>query len=122
MVAIGVALGAAIFYDSPQMWELFLGVVMTSALFCVKITFSPAVIGAALAISTAQLYLDGSFPFLEVWAAFVRVVTWRLPEEFRVAYATVSFGWTLVTLVAASGASPADSESPVIGLVESAAV
>ncbi|MFO0415778.1 MAG: hypothetical protein ACK5Y6_00685 [Pseudomonadota bacterium] len=119
MIAIGAALGAALFYDTPEKWQLFLGVVITAALFCVKITFSPAVVAAALAISAAQLYLNDTFPLLEVWAAFVRVVSWRLPEEFRVAYATVSFVWTIITLVISSGSGASDQ---VGGIVEGVSV
>ena len=70
--------------------------------FCVKITFSPAVIGITLALCTYQLNVHNEFPLLEVWATVIRVATWRLPEEVRVVYACVSFVWILTTLLSSS--------------------
>lgn len=87
---------------------MFMSILTMSLIFSLKITFSPAMIGITLAICTFQLHTQGSFPFFEVWTAFVRILTWRLPEEVRVGYATISFAWVCL-IVLFGGASATDS-------------
>ena len=94
---------------------MFISVVITAAIFCVKITFAGAVAGATLAICTVHLYTNDSFPLLEVWTTIVRVVTWRLPEEYRIAYASVSFLWTIAVLVTSVGRENSEGVIDSIG-------
>jgi hypothetical protein len=79
-----------------------------TVVFCVKITFSPAVIASVLAISLVHLHVDGTFPFFEIWSAAATVIAWRLPEEIRVVYATLTFVWAMTILI---GGRSADAEA-----------
>ena len=45
------------------------------------------------------MVVNDRFPFFEVWGAAVSVIAWRLPEEFRVVYTTMTFLWAMVILV-----------------------
>ncbi|MFO0417015.1 MAG: hypothetical protein ACK5Y6_06985 [Pseudomonadota bacterium] len=96
------ALLAACWFNTENFWQLFLGIVLTAALFAVKITFSPTVIAVILGLSTLQFMRTETFPFFEVWGYFINIFAWRLPEGVRVTYATISFVWVLLTLLRAS--------------------
>ena len=97
-------IGSALF-NTPSAWQMFLSILLMTLIFCVKITFSPSVIALTLAVCTFQFYTSNSFPLFEVWTGFISVLTWRLPEEVRIAYACLSFTWALFALLF-GGASP----------------
>jgi hypothetical protein len=118
---VGTALVASLCWQTESMWQLFLSILLMTLVFCVKITFSPAVIALSLAVCTFQFYTNSSFPFFEVWTGFIGVLTWRLPEEVRVAYACLSFTWALIALLfggappeAADGTLAADNVTDTI--------
>lgn len=94
-----------------------MSVLTMSLIFSLKITFSPAMIAIALTICTLQFQAHGNFPLLEVWTAFIRILTWRLPEEIRVVYATISFAWACLILLI-GGASTSISESSRMAMDE----
>jgi hypothetical protein len=108
ILSIVLALVSACWFNTANIWQLFLGIVLTAALFAVKITFSPTVIAVILGLSTLEFMRTETFPFFEVWSYFISIFAWRLPEGFRVTYATISFIWIMLTLVRASdyGAKP----------------
>ena len=98
------------FYSNTQTgWQLFISVLLMTVVFCVKITFSPAVIAAVLGICAFQLHAHDRFPFFEVWGAAVSVIAWRLPEEVRVVYTTLTFIWAMTILI---GSGAPEGESP----------
>jgi hypothetical protein len=98
-ITIGAALAVAVVVNTPAMWSNFVTVVAISFMFCLKITFSPAVIAGTIALSSVQLFMNDSFPFIEIWSAFISILTWRLPEEVRACYAYFSFAWILLVLL-----------------------
>ena len=98
-IAIAATLAVAVVVNTPAMWGNFVTVVAISFMFCLKITFSPTVIAGTIALSTIQLFMNDSFPFLEIWSAFISILTWRLPEEVRACYAYFSFGWIVLVLL-----------------------
>lgn len=104
IITIFLSLSAALYSNSTTGWEVFIGILLMTLIFCVKITFSPAVIALVLGICTYQLHTSDNFPFFEVWGAAVSVLAWRLPEEFRIFYTTLSFLWVMVVLL--SGGNP----------------
>lgn len=88
--------------------------ILTMALiFSLKITFSPAMLGITLAVCTLQYHAQGTFPLLEVWTAFARILTWRLPEEVRVAYATISFAWVCLVVLFGAAVTPSSDTTEV---------
>jgi hypothetical protein len=118
------ALSIAMIVDSPGAWETFRGVVMLAIIFCVKITFSPAAIGLTLAACAVELLRSGAFPLFAVWTSLARVLTWRLPEEFRIVYGCVSLLWGIIILIGWGTAAEfpgADSASEGEEMVDSIA-
>jgi len=108
-ISIACSLVTAVYYNTPGMWNVFISVVMVAFLFCLKITFSPAAIGLTLAVCVVQLHRADNFPVMEVWAALLSIITWRLPEGVRACYAYFSFVWVLLVLLFPS--QPAAVES-----------
>lgn len=104
ILTVGLSLIAAVYSNTPAGWEVFITILLMTVVFCVKITFSPAVIALVLGICTYQLYVHDSFPFFEVWGAAISVIAWRLPEEFRIFYTTLSFIWVMIIIL--SGGNP----------------
>jgi len=107
-----ISLPLAIYSNTPTGWELFISVLLMTVVFCVKITCSPAVIATVLGICTYQMFVNDRFPFFEVWGAAVAVIAWRLPEELRVVYTTMTFLWAMVILV---GGATSESDSSTVG-------
>ncbi len=99
IATVFISLPLALYSNTPTGWELFISVLLMTVVFCVKITFSPAVIATVLGVCTYQMVVNDRFPFFEVWGAAVSVIAWRLPEEFRVVYITMTFLWSMVILV-----------------------
>jgi len=104
-----IGLGLAVLFNTPEAWNLFMGVALLTLVFCVKITFSPAVIGLVLIACAYQFYVSDRFPLFELWAAAVSVLAWRLPEEFRVVYTAISFIWVMIVFL--GGGNPEVSAS-----------
>ncbi len=109
-ISISLALAGALFFNTEESWKIFMSILTMSLIFSLKITFSPAMIAITLAVCTLQFQTHGDFPLLEVWTAFIRILTWRLPEEIRVVYATISFAWACLVLLI-GGATAPSSES-----------
>jgi hypothetical protein len=65
------------------------------------------------------MYQHDEFPIVEVWLSFTRILTWRLPEDVRAAYACVSFFWILISTLAASQpeASAPDAVESLDGVI-----
>jgi hypothetical protein len=116
--AMGVMTPLALFYNNEQMWTVFLSVLLMTVVFCAKITFSPSIIAMTLGMSLYQLHTDGGFPFWEIWSSLVSVLTWRLPEDIRAAYATLSFVWVMLSLVSGPAVSATEDSAPVTGVDE----
>jgi hypothetical protein len=89
----------AVYINTPTMWQLFGSILIMGLVFCVKVTFSPTVLACTLAVCTYQFYFSNEFPLWTVWWSFIGVLTWRLPEEVRVAYASLSFLWILFSVL-----------------------
>ena len=115
---IFVAISAALYSNSAAGWEMFLGVLLMTLVFCVKITFSPSVIALVLGACAYQLYAYDRFPFFEIWGGAVSVLAWRLPEQFRIIYTTLSFIWVMVVFL--KGGSPEVSSPDDVADVTSA--
>jgi hypothetical protein len=99
IVTIFVALAIAAVINSPVGWEVFLGILLMTLVFCVKITFSPSVVALVLIACAYQFYVYDRLPIFEIWGGAVSVLAWRLPEQFRVIYTTISFAWVLVVFL-----------------------
>jgi hypothetical protein len=99
IATIFVALPLAAYSNTTEGWELFTSVLLMTVVFCVKITFSPAVIAAVLGVCACQLYAYDRFPFFEIWGAALSVFAWKLPEEARALYTSLTFVWALVILI-----------------------
>jgi hypothetical protein len=110
ILTVGLSLPLALYSNTPAGWELFISVLLMTVVFCAKITFSPAVIAGILGMCTYQLFVHDRFPFFEVWGAAASVLAWKLPEEVRALYATVTFIWALLVLVS-GGASEVEASS-----------
>lgn len=108
-----LTLAASLFTQSQWMWEVFISVLLLALVFCVKVTFSPSVIALTLGMCVYRLYYFDEFPLIEVWASFTRVITWRLPEDIRAAYACVSFLWILIATLSSSTPHETIGESAV---------
>jgi hypothetical protein len=114
-ISISLALAGALVFNTDQSWRIFMSILTMALIFSLKITFSPAMIATALALCTLKFQADGSFPIFEVWTGFIRILTWRLPDELRVAYATISFAWACLTLLVGAASAP-DSESAQVAM------
>lgn len=112
------SLAVALYSNTVEGWELFMAILLMTAVFCVKITFSPAVVGVVLVICTYRMYVDDSFPLFEVWGGVLSVLAWRLPEEFRIVYTTLSFIWVMVIFL--SGGNPASEPSSADDITDAA--
>lgn len=111
IVSILGTFSLAVISDSPSAWQTFLGVASVALIFCVKITFSPIAIALTLVACSIELLENGSFPLLTVWTSLTRIITWRLPEEFRIVYSCVSLLWTIMVFVnTGGGGSAAEKE------------
>ena len=99
IATIVVSLPMAAYSNTPEGWELFISVLFMTVVFCVKITFSPAVIAAVLGVCACQLYAYDRFPFFEIWGAALSVFAWKLPEEARALYTSMTFLWALMILI-----------------------
>ena len=120
-LAIASIVGTLIFAlisNTESSWELFIGVLLVALAFCVKITFSPTVIALTLAVCIVQLHTTDEFPLLTVWGGFISVLTWRLPEEFRIFYACLSFLWIFFATVSAATPEAVDADIPVDGVAD----
>ena len=117
------ALPFACFTNTETSLELFGSVMLMVLVFCMKITFSPTIIALTLSACTFQLYTNDEFPLWQIWLSVTSMLTWRLPEDVRAAYATISFRWVLVTLVSGTAARPelAGGEEAAVGLDETIA-
>jgi hypothetical protein len=124
VVCVFLSFLVAVYINTPTMWQLFGSILIMGLVFCVKVTFSPMVLAATLAVCTYQFYFANEFPLWTVWCSFIAVLTWRLPEEVRVVYASLSFLWILLSVIlpakaAAPEASPADQVSDVLDTMSS---
>lgn len=113
-----ITLAASLFTQSEWMWEIFISVLLLALVFCVKVTFSPSVIALTLAMCVYRMYQFDDFPLVEVWVSFTSILTWRLPEEVRAAYACVSFLWILLATLSSSTSSQAVAESAADSLAD----
>jgi hypothetical protein len=111
IATVFIAFPLAAISNTTTGWELFISVLLMTVVFCVKITFSPAVIGLVLGICGFQLYFNDRFPFFEVWGSAASVIAWRLPEEFRVVYTALTFLWAMAILIGGGAASSSSSTS-----------
>ena len=117
------ALPFACFTYTETSLDLFGSVMLMVLGFCMKITFSPTIIALTLSACTFQLYINDEFPLWQIWLSVTSMLTWRLPEDVRAAYATISFLWVLVTLVSGTAAHPdaAGGDDAAVGLDEAIA-
>jgi hypothetical protein len=107
-----------IFMQSEWMWEIFVSILLLALVFCVKITFSPSVIGLTLAMCVYRIYQFDDFPLIEVWLSLTTVLTWRLPEEIRAAYACISFIWILVAALSSPASGEQGAQNALEGVGE----
>lgn len=122
VVCVFISLAVAAYVNTPAMWQLFGSILIMGLVFCVKVTFSPSVLAFTLAVCTYQFYTANEFPLWTVWTSFIGVLTWRLPEEVRVAYASLSFLWILISVALPSRAadlSPHDQAADVLDSISS---
>lgn len=109
-----LSLPFAIYSNTPEGWELFISILLMTVVFCAKITFSPAAIAIVLGICTFQLFVQDRFPFFEVWGASVSVIAWKLPEQVRAFYSTLTFVWALCILVSGSASGGETSAADIV--------
>lgn len=88
---------------TDESWALLFSIVPMAILFCLKITFSPAILAFVLGSCTVQFHLHGNFPFFEIWRGVATVITWRFPEEVRIGYALLTFLWMIGALLFGGG-------------------
>lgn len=120
IITVFISLPLALYVNTREGWELFVSVLLMTVVFCAKITFSPAVIAGVLGICAYQLYVHDRFPFFEVWGAAVSIVAWKLPEQVRGFYNTVTFIWALTILL--SSGSPQVEDSNAEDLIDVAGI
>lgn len=120
IATVFLSLPIAFYANTQTGWQLFISVLLMTVVFCVKITFSPAVIAAVLGICAFQLHAHDRFPFFEVWGAAVSVIAWRLPEEVRVVYTTLTFIWAMTILV--GGGAPEGGSPTALDVTEATSV
>lgn len=111
-----VSLAASVILQADWMWEIFISVLLVTLVFCVKITFSPSVIALTLAMCTYRMYQHDEFPLMEVWLSLTSVITWRLPEDIRAAYACISFLWVLFAALGSSAQPEMATDSGLDGI------
>jgi hypothetical protein len=113
----------ACFANTESSWQLFASVMLMVLVFCVKITFSPTIIALTLTACAFQLYVNDEFPLWQVWFSVSSMLTWRLPDEIRAAYASISFLWVLVTLLSGTSAhaEAGGGEEAAVGIDETIA-
>jgi hypothetical protein len=119
VATILLTLASAAVLQAEWMREIVPSILLLALVFCVKITFSPSVVAFTLAVCTYRMYQHDEFPIVEVWLSFTRILTWRLPEDVRAAYACVSFFWILISTLAASQpeASAPDAVESLDGVI-----
>jgi hypothetical protein len=110
IATVFLSLPIALYSNTQTSWQLFISILLMTVVFCVKITFSPAVIATVLAVCAFQLHAHDRFPFFEVWGAAVSVIAWRLPEEVRTVYTTLTFLWAM-TILLGGGAHQGDGST-----------
>jgi hypothetical protein len=120
IATVFLSLPIALYSNTPASWQLFISVLLMTVVFCVKITFSPAVIAAVLGVCAFQLHAYDRFPFFEVWGAAVSVIAWRLPEEVRTVYTTLTFLWAMTILL--GGGAPQGDGSTALDITEATSV
>lgn len=104
-------LAISLLTQSEWMWEIFISVLLLALVFCVKVTFSPSVVALTLATCLYRLYTFDEFPLVEIWMSFTSMLTWRLPEDIRAAYACVSFLWIVIATLGSSHPHEVSGES-----------
>lgn len=115
VLSVAITLIIAAFVNTTSMWQVFGAVLIMGLVFCVKVTFSPSVLACVLGICTYQFYVLNEFPLWTVWSGLLSVLSWRLPEEVRVLYASLSFLWVLFSVLLPSKAVESASTSEQIG-------
>jgi len=118
IAAILIALALSLITKSEWMWEVFVSILLLTLVFCVKITFSPTVIALTLAMCTYRMYQHNEFPLMEIWVSFTSILTWRLPEDVRAAYACVSFLWVLIATLVPSAPQATSADTALDGIGE----
>jgi len=109
----------ALYANTPESWQLFTSLLMVVVFFCLKISFSPAILAATLAICLANLHFNDTVSLVDVWIGVTSVVTWRFPEEIRAIYAALSFLWVIVAFLSpASAVAEAPAEASAEGIEE----
>jgi hypothetical protein len=120
IATVFLSLPIALYSNTHTSWQLFMSVLLMTVVFCVKITFSPTVIAAVLAVCAFQLHAYDRFPFFEVWGAAVSVIAWRLPEEVRTVYTTLTFIWAMTILL--GGGAPQEDGPTALDVTEATSV
>lgn len=105
--------------NTPEGWKVFGAVVLMLCFFCVKISFSPAILALTLALMTLNHEMTGAIHFMDVWMAVATAVMWRFPEEVRAVYATISFIWVLASFMRTTEAGSAQTVAELNPLVDS---
>jgi len=120
IATVFISLPLAMYSNTETGWQLFISILLMTVVFCVKITFSPAVIAAVLGICVYQLHVHDRFPFFEIWGAAVSVIAWRLPEEVRIVYTSLTFIWAMTILI--SGGASEGEPPTTLDVVEATSV
>ena len=120
IATVFLSLPIALYSNTQTSWQLFISILLMTVVFCVKITFSPAVIATVLAVCAFQLHAHDRFPFFEVWGAAVSVIAWRRPEEVRTVYTTLTFLWAMTILL--GGGSHQGDGSTALDVTEATSV
>ena len=109
-ITLALGLATAMIVNTPEGWQMFVGVALLTLVFCVKITFSPVVIAVILIACGYQFYAYDRFPLFELWGGTMSVLAWRLPEQFRIIYSTLSFIWVLMVFFGGGNPSVSSAE------------
>lgn len=117
IATVVLSLGIFLFAEADTAQDLYVSILLMALIFCVKLTFSPTVVGLTLAICTFQFYQSEEFPLFEVWGSIANVFAWRLPDGLRMTYTYLSFVWVLLVLLTKS--APTAVEAPVDELSDS---
>jgi hypothetical protein len=102
IATIVLSLSLFLFTEADTAQEIYVSILLMALIFCVKLTFSPTVVGLTLTICTFQFYTTDEFPLFEVWGAIANVFAWRLPDGLRMTYTYLSFVWVLLVLLTKS--------------------
>lgn len=105
IIGLAVAFGV----NSAEGWKIYGAVVLMLSFFCVKISFSPAILAVTIGIVLVQHELTGSVNFIDVWLGVASAVMWRFPEDVRAVYAAISFLWVISTFLRATDAAAAET-------------